>query len=74
MIEIDEKKLLLLIEDALWAFDSYGYYYSNTKHYFEDMLKENILELSKESLDKLENAIKERLTELKVELKEEINE
>ena len=67
MIEVDEKKLLLLIEDALWCFDSYGieYYFTNTMSYFYDMLQENILGLSDEQKQKVSDAIEKRLAEIK---------
>lgn len=64
MIEVDETILVKYIEDTLWCFDSYGYYYSNTKSYFLDMIEENILELSEENLNKLKNAVNKRLEKL----------
>lgn len=67
MIEVDEKLLVQYIEDTLWCFDSYGYYYSNTKWYFLELLEKNILGLSEGNLKKLEIAINERLEKIKSE-------
>ena len=67
MININEDKLVLLIENTLWAFDSYGYYYSNTKNYLEELLEDNSLELDGENLEKLKVAVNKRLQQLKNE-------
>lgn len=68
MIEVDEEVLVQYIEDTLWCFDSYGYYYySNTKWHFLELLEKNILGLSEGNLKKLKIAINERLEKIKSE-------
>lgn len=67
MIKVDENKLVLLIEDALWCFDSYNKHYVNTMNYFYDMLQENSLYLSDRELQKVYDAIEKRLEELRSE-------
>lgn len=69
MININEDKLVLFIENTLWEFDSYGYQYycTNTMLYLEDLLEDNSLELDKENLEKLRIAVNKRLQQLKNE-------
>lgn len=61
MIQVGADKLVDFIIETLWCFDQYGDYYSNTKIYLEDMIKDNALGLSREDLERLNRAVKERL-------------
>ena len=70
MIEIDENKLVELIEEAIYqdrmVYEDKGMNFFHFLQVYFEFMKENTMGLTKEDLSKLEIAINKRLEDLKL--------